>query len=352
MASITLRTLKGSPLTITEMDDNFSNINLDLTEKLYIPSNPLTSTAETGLTITTNTSGSTRGRSIDVSGTGLTITNANGINGNPTITLNSSTTNLQDTIVARDTSGNFEANTITASLVGNVTGNVSGTSSSITSVLPISLGGTGGNSAHIARTNILPATPQNSAGYILKTDGSGNFYWGAQTGNVTTAGTRIDSQRIYTTATANQTVFTTPTYVPGANQLRVYLDGVRQFDSDYSEDTTTQITFFTGISAGVEVMIEVDGYIDYDIAASEVSYSPSGSMNSTNVQDAIDEIHADTNNLGTMSSQNASSVNISGGSIGSISVTSIGTNSYNNRTFSTSDPTGGVDGDIWYKYIA
>ena len=30
MATITLRSIKGSPLTITEMDDNFSNLNTDV----------------------------------------------------------------------------------------------------------------------------------------------------------------------------------------------------------------------------------------------------------------------------------------------------------------------------------
>jgi hypothetical protein len=53
--------------------------------------------------------------------------------------------------------------------------------------------------------------------------------------------------------------------------------------------------------------------------------------------------------LGTMASQNANAVAITGGTINSITVTSIGTNSYGTRTVSSSAPTGGSDGDIWYK---
>ena len=58
---------------------------------------------------------------------------------------------------------------------------------------------------------------------------------------------------------------------------------------------------------------------------------------------------------GTMSTQNANSVAITGGSwstagtIGSANAVSIGTNSYGARTVSTSNPAGGSDGDIWYK---
>ena len=54
--------------------------------------------------------------------------------------------------------------------------------------------------------------------------------------------------------------------------------------------------------------------------------------------------------LGTISTQNSSNVTITGGTINSLTVTSIGTNSYGLRTVSTSTPTGGSNGDIWYQY--
>ena len=58
-------------------------------------------------------------RSIAVSGSGLTISNADGISGNPTIAINAVSTNTVSTIVLRDSSGNFSAGTITAALAGN-----------------------------------------------------------------------------------------------------------------------------------------------------------------------------------------------------------------------------------------
>jgi hypothetical protein len=52
---------------------------------------------------------------------------------------NSSTTaasaNGASTIVARDASGNFSANTVTANVIGNVTGNVTGTATNATNLI-------------------------------------------------------------------------------------------------------------------------------------------------------------------------------------------------------------------------
>jgi hypothetical protein len=56
-----------------------------------------------------------------------------------------------------------------------------------------------------------------------------------------------------------------------------------------------------------------------------------------------------TGTLGTMSSQNASNVSITGGNINSLAVTSLGSNGFGTRTISTSAPSGGNDGDIWYQ---
>jgi hypothetical protein len=52
-------------------------------------------------------------RSIAVLGTGLTVTNADGVSGNPTVTSNATDANTASTIVARDASGNFSAGTLT-----------------------------------------------------------------------------------------------------------------------------------------------------------------------------------------------------------------------------------------------
>ena len=61
-------------------------------------------------------------------------------------------------------------------------------------------------------------------------------------------------------------------------------------------------------------------------------------------------VTAVTATLGTMATQNANAVAITGGTIGGASnAAAIGTNSYGARTVSSSAPTGGNNGDIWYQ---
>ena len=56
---------------------------------------------------------------------GITLTNADGVSGNPTINVASTSNNSANNLVLRDASGNFAAGVITAALTGNVTGTVS-----------------------------------------------------------------------------------------------------------------------------------------------------------------------------------------------------------------------------------
>ena len=76
------------------------------------------------------------------------------------------------------------------------------------------------------------------------------------------AGTVINTSRTVFTATTNQTVFTgVGTYTIGAGQLRVYIDGVRQFPTAYTETSTTSFTLTAGVAVGTAVLAEVDGYV-------------------------------------------------------------------------------------------
>jgi hypothetical protein len=62
-------------------------------------------------------------------------------------------------------------------------------------------------------------------------------------------------------------------------------------------------------------------------------------------------VTAATGSLGTMSSQAASSVAITGGTITgtTINTYTVGSNATGAKTVSTSSPTGGSNGDVWYK---
>jgi trimeric autotransporter adhesin len=144
-------TFSNADITLTLADTNTSqtarNLRLNLTgtvsatkelivpsiEKVYIVNNALT------FAITVRTAAGTgiavpAGKTMWVYNNGVNVVDA--VNHLTSLTLaiplpNSSTTasssNGASTIVARDASGNFTANTITSNVSGNVTGNVTGT---------------------------------------------------------------------------------------------------------------------------------------------------------------------------------------------------------------------------------
>lgn len=62
-------------------------------------------------------------------------------------------------------------------------------------------------------------------------------------------------------------------------------------------------------------------------------------------------VNTATGSLGTMASQNANNVNITGGTITGTTINGnvVGSNSVGARTISTSAPVGGSNGDIWYQ---
>jgi len=130
------------------------------------------------------------------------------------------------------------------------------------------------------------------AGYVLTTGGPGSFYWASANGGGggTSVGTTIQSSRIYPTVNAGQTLFTTPTYIPGDSQLRVYINGVRQFSSDYTETSNTSVTLSNAASAGDIILLEVDGYINNPYYANNIAYTVNGNISSSanTIQLAID----------------------------------------------------------------
>jgi hypothetical protein len=127
-ASITLRSTKGSPLTNAEVDANFTNLNTAIA---------------TGQTAASYTAADVLSKLLTVDGA------ASGLDADLLDGLNSATANTASTIVARDSSGNFAAGTITANLTGTAS-----LATSLTATLAIAGGGTGATTAAAARTNL------------------------------------------------------------------------------------------------------------------------------------------------------------------------------------------------------
>lgn len=153
------------------------------------------------------------GRQIEVSGIGIAVTNANGLNGNPSISCNATHANTANAIVSRDASGNFTAHTITAALNGNAntatslqtTRTINGVSFNGTSSITITANTsnaltrgsylTGGSSSFNGSTASTWSVNASTSGTsnVVARDASGNFSAGtitaALSGNANTATT-------------------------------------------------------------------------------------------------------------------------------------------------------------------
>lgn len=166
----------------------------------------------------------------------------------------------------------------------------------LTNPLNITQGGTSATSSAAALTNLLPSAAGVPAGYVLATNGPGTYYWaagGTGGGGGATPGTTINSTRLSYIANGSGISYTTPTYIPGASQLRVYFDGVRQFASTYTETSSTVVTFNTAVASGINILVEVDGYINNPYYANNITFTaPFGGIVSTanTIQLAIQDL--------------------------------------------------------------
>ena len=167
------------------------------------------------------------------------------------------------------------ANTITVNTPQDVRTTASPTFSALTltTALPLAQGGTGATSASGALTNLLPAG--GTAGFVLATSGSGTYYWaagGTGGGGSATPGTTIVSTRTTPTVNASQRIFATPIYQIGTGQLRVFINGVRQFASEYTEGANN----LTGVAS-----VSSNGYFSTTSATSTLVQDAALAINGT-----------------------------------------------------------------------
>lgn len=95
------------------------------------------------------------------------------------------------------------------------------------------------------------------------------------------------------TATASQTVFTlTNAYTPGISSMRIYINGVYQAPSSYTETDANTVTFSGGLDAGDVVAFVITSFdAAGTVNASAVAYDPAGTgAVSTNVQAKLREV--------------------------------------------------------------
>jgi hypothetical protein len=183
MATIVLRSVKGSPLTIEELDTNFDNLNTEVGSKL-------TATDYTATDVLIKV------KTVDGAGSGLDADLLDGLN-------TSSSDTSGNTVVTRS-SGNFSAGTITAALVGNVTGNVTGNltgtvtgnATNVSGVVAINNGGTGATTESAARTALgLGTMATQAANNVTITGGTVTLTTALAIASGGTAATSVNQAR-------------------------------------------------------------------------------------------------------------------------------------------------------------
>jgi hypothetical protein len=177
-------------------------------------------------------------------------------------------------------------------------------------------GGTGGTTPTEALTSLLPSGA--STGYVLTTGGAGSYYWSAVGGGGgATVGQTINTLRQSNTATQGQTVFTLTgniSYTPGSGQLGVYINGVRQFPTEYTETASNVFTLTTGINAGDVVFAEINRSQSFNNYANLTYASNVGNISASGltVQAAIESLE---NNKAPLSNPVFSGVTTIGGNL-------------------------------------
>ena len=187
---------------------------------------------------------------------GITLTNADGVSGNPTINVASASTNASNNLVLRDGSGNFAANIITADLVGDVTGQVSDISNHSTTDL------SEGTNLYFTNERVddrVAALIAGGTGITATYNDAGNLLTlSATQADINTDNITEGSTNLFTTAARTRTHFTYGTGIEhdgsgtlSVTQADINTDNVTEGSTNLfttAARTRTHFTYGTGIS--------------------------------------------------------------------------------------------------------
>jgi hypothetical protein len=244
--------------TITLSGDVTGSVSIDGTANVTIS----TTIEPNSVALGTDTTGNYAG-SVAVSGNGLTITGTAGEGTDYTIESNATSLNTASTIVFRDSSKNFAANTITANLVGNAS-----TATTLQTARTISLSGdVAGSVSFDGSGNVDISTTVQPNSVALGTDTTGNYVAAITNGSYIT-GADGGSEASTLTITVDATTTPTPNKVVardssgnfGANTITAALVG------NASTATTLQTGRTITLSGDVTGSVSFNGSSDVTIS--------------------------------------------------------------------------------------
>lgn len=199
------------------------------------------------------------------------------------------------TVTGNVTAGNVSATNLTGTVLTASQPNITGVGTITTGTwsadtIAVNKGGTGATTAATALDNLLPSGEQT--GYVLSTTGAGSYFWTNPSTGGSTVGQQLTTTRQANTATAGQSLFTLVSdrsYTPGSGQLRVYINGVRQYPSEYTETSNVSYTITGGVSSGDLVLAEIDQFSTFNNYANLTYASNVGNISAAGltVQSAI-----------------------------------------------------------------
>jgi hypothetical protein len=287
MASLTLRSVKGSPLTNNEIDGNFTNLDDDIATRLLA---------------TDYNAADVLAKLITVDGTG------SGLDADLLDGLSSSTANTASTIVARDAAGNFSAGQITATqLVGPL---YLGTADTIV------FEGSTNNEFETTITVVNPTADRtitfpNESGTVVLTGGA------SSADSITT--TMIQDGAVTNVKLANSSITIDGNVVSLGGSLTIGA-GLKSAENVWTGLQTFRDNKF----------IITDDSDTTKILAFQLSNIATGTTRTLTIP----------NESGTIATQGYVQTPVTAG---------VGVNSQGVKTISSSAPTGGSSGDIWYR---
>jgi hypothetical protein len=139
---------------------------------------------------------------------------------------------------------------------------------------------------------IAESAGTGTSGQVLTTGGAGSYYWGVGGGGGGSVqpGTTINSTRLSYSGDNIVTKYTSPVFTQ-TNQLRAYINGLRQFTSEYTANSANStIVFNTPPSTGDSILVEVDGYIINPYYANNIPSTPVGTLTGNTIQLQINSL--------------------------------------------------------------